>query len=146
MSRIITPRERVESVENRMHFSMPSGFNFSFPCDSEGKVDVDSLPPEARENYFKCVRGNPIQSGRMEWVSVHFNPAVMRCDCGQSLSLHSSWANRCSDCGREYNGSAQLLAPREQWGSETGETFEDARKIEDSSGHYYYNPWEDDGY
>lgn len=27
----------------------------------------------------------------------------------------------CDSCGTDYNGSGQRLAPREQWGEETGE-------------------------
>lgn len=47
---------------------------------------------------------------------------VIRCDCGCELTLYSGWANGC-DCGLEYNGSGQQLAPRRFWGEETGETF-----------------------
>lgn len=43
--------------------------------------------------------------------------------CGQPLELTSSWANSCPSCGTEYNGAGQRLAPRSQWGEETGETF-----------------------
>jgi hypothetical protein len=50
-------------------------------------------------------------------------PAVARCDCGARVHLGDSWANECGRCGREYNGSGQLLAPRSQWGWETGEEF-----------------------
>ncbi len=48
---------------------------------------------------------------------------VIKCRCGKKLSLDSSWANECEECGREYNGFGQLLAPRSQWGEETGEIF-----------------------
>jgi len=51
-------------------------------------------------------------------------PMVIRCGCGARLELDSSWANECA-CGLEYNGSGQQLAPREQWGEETGETISD---------------------
>ncbi|QHW35716.1 hypothetical protein GZH47_33015 (plasmid) [Paenibacillus rhizovicinus] len=37
--------------------------------------------------------------------------------------LSSSWANKCK-CGVEYNGAGQALAPRWQWGEETGERFD----------------------
>jgi hypothetical protein len=30
---------------------------------------------------------------------------------------------RCENCGTEYNGAGQILAPRYQWGEETGEQF-----------------------
>lgn len=44
---------------------------------------------------------------------------IGRCDCGAEVYLHG-WICPC-DCGREYNSAGQLLAPREQWGWETGE-------------------------
>ena len=31
----------------------------------------------------------------------------------------------CDKCGADYNSAAQLLAPRSQWGEETGETAMD---------------------
>lgn len=48
---------------------------------------------------------------------------VFRCDCGRRLLMESAWSTECRACGREYNGSGQLLAPRSQWGEETGESF-----------------------
>lgn len=48
---------------------------------------------------------------------------VIECRCGAHLSLESSWANECERCHTEYNGSGQELAPRSQWGEETGEQF-----------------------
>lgn len=48
-------------------------------------------------------------------------PMLMACTCGAKLELWDSWANDCDRCGREYNGSGQELAPRRQWGEETGE-------------------------
>ena len=35
-------------------------------------------------------------------------------DCGR-------FTNTCNACGADYNSAGQLLAPREQWGEETGE-------------------------
>lgn len=49
-------------------------------------------------------------------------PALGRCECGREVELYDYWANAC-ECGREYNISGQLLAPREDWGEETGERF-----------------------
>ncbi|MFJ8247337.1 hypothetical protein [Peribacillus asahii] len=50
-------------------------------------------------------------------------PKKITCEeCGSKVELYSSWANECS-CGTEYNGFGQRLAPREEWGYETGESF-----------------------
>lgn len=45
---------------------------------------------------------------------------VRLCGCGRLVYLSSGWANACA-CGTEYNGAGQQLAPRCQWGEETGE-------------------------
>ena len=50
--------------------------------------------------------------------------AIIACNrCHTPVHLWSSWANECDNCGTEYNGSGQELAPREFWGEETGERF-----------------------
>lgn len=47
------------------------------------------------------------------------------CDkCGAEVELYSH-TNVCPNCETEYNQSGQMLAPHEQWGSETGETYSD---------------------
>ncbi len=48
---------------------------------------------------------------------------VIRCGCGQEVYC-SGFTNTC-DCGRDYNHAGQQLAPRSQWGEETGESLSD---------------------
>ena len=48
-----------------------------------------------------------------------FRGEPFKCDCGRTLEL-PDFTNTC-ECGRDYNQGGQLLAPREQWGEETGE-------------------------
>lgn len=43
--------------------------------------------------------------------------------CNAEVALSSGWANACPSCQTEYNGAGQRLAPRSQWGEETGEQF-----------------------
>lgn len=51
-------------------------------------------------------------------------PKTIKCDvCKQEIELVSGWANECHSCGTEYNGFGQKLAPRSEWGWETGEDF-----------------------
>lgn len=60
--------------------------------------------------------------GRVPWVRRNgrkVDVLLLRCDCGEELPC-PDFTNTC-DCGREYNSCGQLLAPREQWGWETGE-------------------------
>lgn len=49
-------------------------------------------------------------------------PGIMKCDCGKLLGMSRPGADINCDCGRSYTSSGQLLAPRSQWGEETGET------------------------
>lgn len=51
----------------------------------------------------------------------------LKCDCGARVAL-VGFTNGC-DCGRDYNRSGQLLAPRSQWGEETGEHPADIERI-----------------
>ncbi len=43
----------------------------------------------------------------------------VQCACGETLPV-PDFTNTCV-CGRDYNFAGQHLAPREQWGEETGE-------------------------
>jgi hypothetical protein len=98
-----------------------SGWGFSFDCDAEGNP-LPGMNPIARANLEDCKAGRisvtPLELHRSEREVM--SPPVIRCDCGQKLTLWNSWATSC-DCGREFNGSGQLLADRAQWGEETGE-------------------------
>jgi hypothetical protein len=49
--------------------------------------------------------------------------ALGRCVCGVIVEL-GHFTCTC-DCGREYNWNGTELAPREQWGEETGESEAD---------------------
>lgn len=46
------------------------------------------------------------------------------CSCGEEVEF-SKFTNTCHKCGRDYNMSGHLLANREQWGEETGESISD---------------------
>lgn len=55
-------------------------------------------------------------------------PAIGECNgCGEEVIL-SGFTNTC-DCGLDYNMSGQQLAPRSQWGEETGESPNDILRI-----------------
>jgi len=47
--------------------------------------------------------------------------SVGLCECGKEVTLVHALVNTC-ECGRDYNMSGQLLAPRIQWGEDTGES------------------------
>lgn len=48
---------------------------------------------------------------------------VIKCDCGKEVYC-TSFTNTC-ECGADYNFNGDRLAPREQWGEETGEHWTD---------------------
>lgn len=48
---------------------------------------------------------------------------VVRCDCGREVYC-AGFTTTC-DCGADYNWNGSRLAPRSQWGEETGETLAD---------------------
>jgi len=49
---------------------------------------------------------------------------VIKCNCGEEV-LCMYFTNSCHNCNRDYNMSGQELAPRCQWGEETGESIAD---------------------
>jgi len=46
-------------------------------------------------------------------------PKIIICDCGEDV-VCNDFTNTCV-CGADFNFSGQRLAPRDQWGCETGE-------------------------
>ncbi len=78
--------------------------HYEAPCDN---CDDTQMPYEA--GWVQVIRGYPI----------------VRCvGCRRRVECEDSITNTCP-CGEEYNGSGQHLAPREQWGLDTGETIAD---------------------
>jgi hypothetical protein len=46
---------------------------------------------------------------------------LVKCDCGGKIRCEG-FTTTC-ECGRDYNWNGEQLAPRSQWGWETGESF-----------------------
>lgn len=59
-------------------------------------------------------------------------PVAIKCDCGSLLSWSPGYDETCDKCGTEYNSSGQMLAPRHQWGEETGEQFAHHSEYQDA--------------
>ena len=101
--------------------------------------------PAGLENLLKCVlpdfitardwddeqqcfvtESQAFGNGRIvTWTNRIFVPKVIRCCENGNVSLSSGLTNTCRACGADYNGFGQRLAPREQWGEETGEHWSD---------------------
>lgn len=60
-------------------------------------------------------------------------PAILKCSCGDTVTLRC-FTNTCSECHTDYNMSGQALAPRSQWGEETGENVADILAIDIAGG------------
>ena len=111
------------------HYEGEPGHGFGFNCDEKGVVDIAELAPAGLANYNRCLRGSTdcgltIIDAGVERREHHWRePAVEKCDCGRRVVL-GRFTNTC-DCGADYNSAGQRLAPRSQWGEETGETAAD---------------------
>jgi len=131
--RIISHRQTVET-EYHIHdfrYVDDDSAGYCFDVDTAGKLLTNDYVPLA--NYQQCLTG--IINGRKteDWgvktyTSCYAEPAVGLCDCGKEVTLYG-FTNTC-ECGRDYNMSGQLLAPRCQWGEETGESLADILQIQ----------------
>jgi hypothetical protein len=129
MAHIIRERERREGLNRALsfHWRNDTGAGFSFPCDASG--NTGDLNPDAARNLAACLSGafDVVADGVVAWPWAYTEPAALRCDCGREVTLDGF---TCScDCGRDYNSAGQRLAPRSQWGEETGESLGDILAI-----------------
>ena len=69
--------------------------------------------------------------------------AIIECNrCKRHVELDYRCFTITCECGADYNSSGQELAPRSQWGAETGETAEDILAVD----HEDYDPNEYNDY
>lgn len=138
MIKIIRPRERKERTDYSREFEWADcpGAGFSFPCDKQGNVNIDEMCDEAKGNLAGCLNGTMkstsgagvVDKGIREYVSKWIEPALAECICGHTIEL-AAFTNTCEKCGRDYNSSGQELAPRSQWGEDTGESLDEILSI-----------------
>jgi hypothetical protein len=60
---------------------------------------------------------------RYDGQEIERRVCVITC-CGAEIECRN-FTNTCDQCGADYNFSGQRLAPRSQWGEETGESWQD---------------------
>jgi len=130
---IIKHREYIEETGHALDWDWVdhpgSGFSATPEVDANGiaTVDLTKLNPAARKNITRCIEnleGSFTEVRYRTWEAGYFEPAILRCGCGDEVWL-TSFTNTCDNCGSDYNMGGQLLAPREQWGEETGEHWTD---------------------
>lgn len=130
--RIIHRSQRIEDVtySRTFHWRTSPGSGFGFPCDEQGTIDIAALAEPARANLTDCLDGtfDVVDDGVQRYVNRYTEPAVGECDrCRREVEL-GRFTNEC-ECGADYNSAGQLLAPRSQWGEETGESLADILSI-----------------
>lgn len=107
-----------------------SGFCFS--CDEQGDI-LPGLNPDAQANYKRAMamvkRGEMRDLGVSEERHRGWKPRIGLCDCGKQVHLEG-FTNTCHGCGADYNHAGQRLAPRSQWGEETGESVADILSVD----------------
>lgn len=125
----IKPRHRETIVSYSRDFSWRDDPNagFSFDCDAQG---TPKLTEHSQPNWDGCVGGkfDVIDHGLQRNEHCYTVPAEGECQCGRTVIL-DHFTNTCSSCGADYNMSGQRLAPRAQWGEETGESLGDILRI-----------------
>lgn len=135
--RILQEQKRRSHVFHQLHYTIVEapGCGYSFPCDEQGHVDVDSLEPVGVTSFARCIvgeneRGEHIRrDGVRKHVTSWIEPAIGLCGCGEKVDLEG-FTNTCMGCGADYNHGGQRLASREQWGQETGEHLPDILRIQ----------------
>jgi hypothetical protein len=121
----IRRRERVEVVHHQYSFEARnySGNGYSFDCTPEGAIVFNPEHEQTQRESLRIARINAAagilrEVGHVTWTSHYTEYAAIRCDCGAEVVLEDSMTNECDKCGQLYNGSAQRLAPPEQWDPE----------------------------
>lgn len=125
MARILTESRWEDIVEYAHEFDYVDspGSGYAFDCDAQG--NLQSANPNYQVALDAVAKGEMTDKGVVKRERSYRHPAVIACDrCDQEVVLDSSWLNTCR-CGSDYDGNGSLLAPRSQWGEETGESLAD---------------------
>jgi len=92
---------------------------YSFDCFADGTIPEPS-------NYHNVKDDPNLIDGGIQYYERDFKtPATMKCVCGEIVYMDNVMTNTCGKCARDYSIGGSLLAPREQWGEETGESYSD---------------------
>ena len=119
MLKIIKNREPEQIVEYYVEFyyNEDRDGGFSFAANSEYEVDTETLTPEGRANYERCLNDKSlIGPVNLKYEHTYINPAVVKCSCGAEVILDGGYAGAVQcECGRWYNLSGQELLDPEYW-------------------------------
>ena len=115
------PSEIEERTDYYLLFYFEYGGGLAFPCDKNGKVDVDKLEPPAQRNYANAMahpEKYPVAWNELETRTHRYrNPASGICHCGERIELYNQYlgACECPNCGQWWNLFGQELNPVETW-------------------------------
>jgi hypothetical protein len=88
----------------------------TFDTENIEKVFVNKNDAiEYREEVLNSLPSNCYS----HWAKVF---TLVTCHCGEEV-ICSNFTNTCDNCESDYNFNGSLLASREQWGEETGESW-----------------------
>jgi len=109
------------------------GWGFCFDCEADGTIDYDGLADCAKSKLVECINGEvnnringEVKSRKVVDCGVttvrrfYRHRLIIECDCGEEV-MCDRFTNPCDGCDRDYDSAGNVLAPRSQWGEETGE-------------------------
>lgn len=131
MAEWLKQRTKIEKEEFFHDYTLAKdpGRGWGFPCDKDGVYNKHLWSKDAVKNLNDCLigvkAGTIIDHGVIRDAWEVTEPGVIECaHCHKPVSMNHAFINSCS-CGADYDGNGNLLAPRSQWGEETGETASD---------------------
>ena len=119
MAQLIATRRRVETVywQHSWTWRHNPGVGYCIESDADGRIADDRTAL-----YEWCMANDDlVYDGLVSITGAHWEPGIVLCDCGERVALCDSWPNSCRGCVADYDGNGRRLAPRSQWGEETGE-------------------------
>lgn len=91
-------------------------------CNDAGDGRDASKMFNDRHEAHEYLNGVTESLGEHERITFHKVYPIVKCACGEDVYC-SGFTNTCDKCNADYNFNGVMLAPREQWGEETGETW-----------------------
>lgn len=106
----------------RFSYVNEPGAGFGFDCTPDGTIITSTLQAPGLANLQKCltgsVDGQPVTRHTVRYTTRRYDPAVIQCDCGATVTLADD--TRCN-CGQWYNTAAQRLSDPALWGDGDGD-------------------------
>ncbi len=91
---------------------------------NDGTKAVENKRKMFKDKIDACKYVEKIAESLMKDAKISYRKIspVVKCGCGMEV-LCVGFTNTCIGCDTDYNFNGDMLAPREQWGEETGESW-----------------------